>query len=552
MLGSAFAGFSQSLPVGSPMLEDHYRRAQLASRLDSSISFTIRPLHNAAGLTYQQLTFPDSLSRVDNFLKTPPTIQWEGSKGFSRMLPVDVRVRLNTHHPYGWNDAAMIPAKGLQTMFSAGIYSELGPLSVQLKPEVVLATNDVFSGFAKDHYEVIWARYYDFYNYADLPERFGTEPYSRIFWGQSSVRLNFDPISFGVSTENLWWGPGKRNSLLMSNTAPGFAHFTFNTARPVQTPLGSIEGQLIAGRLEGSGFNPLTPDIIYFGSPLTVEKPDDWRYLSGIAFTWQPKWVPGLFLGFNRTHQNYSKNLGKGLGEYLPLFGNTKKVQADEGDNQRDQYSSMFFRWVWFDEQAEIYFEYGRNNHLNTRRNTFLEPEESRAYLFGLSKVFNISSRPGESIEVNLEVTQLQGTSVSRVLNADSWYVSKNIRHGYTNRGESLGAGIGPGGSLQSLDVNWSRGLARFGLQVERYLHNNDFYYYAYFDSQDWRRHYVDLSLGGKAEWNYQNFLFYSNVKAIKSLNYQWYLLQTNPNEYFTNGRDKLNLSIDLGFTYRF
>ena len=437
-------------------------------------------------------------------------------------------------------------------MISAGIYAEYGPLSFQLKPEVILATNDAFEGFAKDHYEVIWARYYDHYNYIDLPERFGKDPYSRIFWGQSSIRLNFDPISFGISSENLWWGPGKRNSLLMSNTAPGFKHFTFNTSRPVQTPLGTIEGQLVAGRLEGSGFDPLTPGLDYFGSPLTLKKPDDWRYFSGLAFTWQPKWVPGLFFGHTRSTQNYSKAMGNHIGDYLPLFGGSSKAEADPGSNQKDEYSSLFMRWVWFEEQAEIYFEYGKNNHLKSRRNTLLEPEDSRAYLFGLSKVFNVNGRPAENIEVNVEVTQLQGTSVRTVLNADSWYVSKNIPHGYTNRGEVLGAGVGPGGSLQSLDVSWIKGLRRFGLQLERYVHNNDFYYYAYIDSQDWRRHYVDLSLAGKAEWSYQNFLFYSNLKAIKSLNYQWYLLQTDPNQYFTNGRDKLNLGVDLGLTYRF
>lgn len=547
--GTAKFAFGQSLPVGTPVLEDHYRRSQLSSKLDSNISFTIRPLSQVADLSFREINSPDSAQQRNHF---PATINWAGGKGFSRLLPVDVKVRLNTNHPYGWNDGAMIPAKGFQTMFSAGIYSAYGPISVQLKPEVVLASNNTFEGFSKDHYEVIWARYYDQYNYADLPERFGTKPYSQIFWGQSSIRLNFDPVSFGISTENLWWGPGKRNSLLMSNTAPGFKHLTLNTTRPVKTPLGTIEGQLVAGRLEGSGFDPLTPGLDYFGTPLTFTKPDDWRYLSGLAFTWQPKWVPGLFLGHTRSFQNYSKVMGNRIGDYLPVFEFAKKADADEGANQRDQYSSLFFRWVWFEEKAEIYFEYGRNNHLSTPRNNLLEPENSRAYLFGLTKVFGLNRRRDEIIEVNLEVTQLQQTNVSTVLNADSWYLHKNIRHGYTNRGEVLGAGIGPGGNLQSVDVSWIKGLRRFGLQLERYVHNNDFYYYAYYDSQDWRRHWIDLSLAGKAEWSHKNFLFHGNVKAIQSLNYQWYLLQTDPGEYFTNGRDKFNLSVDLGLSYRF
>jgi hypothetical protein len=85
---------------------------------------------------------------------------------------------------------------------------------------------------------------------ADLPVRFGKDPYSRLSWGQSSIRLNFNPVSVGLSNENLWWGPGKQNSILMSNTASGFKHLTLNTIRPVNTPIGSIEGQIIAGRLK--------------------------------------------------------------------------------------------------------------------------------------------------------------------------------------------------------------------------------------------------------------------------------------------------------------
>jgi hypothetical protein len=49
-------------------------------------------------------------------------------------------------------------------------------------------------------------------------------PFNKAFWGQSSIRLTFGPASIGLSNENIWWGPGIRNSLIMSNNAPGFKH----------------------------------------------------------------------------------------------------------------------------------------------------------------------------------------------------------------------------------------------------------------------------------------------------------------------------------------
>ncbi|MFX8805488.1 capsule assembly Wzi family protein, partial [Acinetobacter baumannii] len=53
----------------------------------------------------------------------------------------------------------------------------------------------------------------------------------------------------GISSENLWWGPGIYNSLLMSNNAPGFWHLTFNSRKPLKTPIGDFEWQLIGGKL---------------------------------------------------------------------------------------------------------------------------------------------------------------------------------------------------------------------------------------------------------------------------------------------------------------
>ncbi len=40
---------------------------------------------------------------------------------------------------------------------------------------------------------------------------------------------------------------------------------------------------------------------------------------------------------------------------------------------------------------------------------------------------------------------------------------TSQVTHGYTNRGEVLGAGIGPGGNLLSANVSWVKGLKQIG-----------------------------------------------------------------------------------------
>ncbi|HEY1054196.1 MAG TPA: capsule assembly Wzi family protein [Emticicia sp.] len=532
---------AQSLPVGTPVLEDYYRNLQLTGEVDSNISFTIRPLSM------------NRLNLSDSNVVRPTLRNWEflNKKMKLHLLPVTWQAQYNTDHPYGWNDGPMIAAKGLQNVWSAGIFGEIGRLSLQLRPEVIIAGNPHFESILDRHYTTIAARYYDHYNYMDLPERFGDREYLRAYWGQSSVRFNFEHLSLGVSTENLWWGPGIRSSLVLSNNAPGFLHFTLNTNHPYKTKIGSFEGQFIGGRLEGSGFGPQEPERSYFGLPLELPKPDDWRYLSGVVLTYQPKWVPGLFLGITRSSQKYSKDLS-GFRDYLPLFSSFNKIEADNLV-KADSYSSLFFRWLWQQEHAEAYFEYGSNEQNKSFRDFLLEPGNSRAFIFGIKKSFPLGADNNEYLQLNFELTQLQQNSFENIQNFESWYENRYVRHGYTNRGQVLGAGIGPGSNLQSLEVSWLKGLKRVGIQVERYLHNNDFYYYAYEDSKDLRRHWYDLSLGLNSSWSYRNLILNGRATAIKSVNYGWYLDPANevPNIYFINGLDAFNMQFQLGVMYR-
>ena len=54
--------FSQTLPVGIPVLEDNYRREQLLGKTDSLISFTIRPLFTGNENISGAMEWKDSLA----------------------------------------------------------------------------------------------------------------------------------------------------------------------------------------------------------------------------------------------------------------------------------------------------------------------------------------------------------------------------------------------------------------------------------------------------------------------------------------------------------
>ncbi|NWJ51820.1 MAG: hypothetical protein HXX14_13245 [Bacteroidetes bacterium] len=534
---------AQSLPVGTPVLEDAYRRAQLLGQIDSSISFTSRPFYpktiTPTGKNLEQNRL------LKNYLPTSDTLlRFINNKGIVQLLPITWFQQYNSDHPAGMNDGIMIPARGYQTLFSAGIFAKFGPLSIQLEPEVVYAENKAFE--YKTYKDIpynsnIDILYADYRAGIDLPERFGNSSYHKISWGQSSIRLTFGPISFGLSNENLWWGPGIYNSLLMTNNAPGFEHFTINTVTPIRTPIGSFEGQLIGGRLDGSGFSP--------------SKPDDWRYLNGTIITYQPRWVPGLFLGVTRTYQVYHKDMGNGITDYLPVLNAITK-QASGGNSQdagksQDQVASFFMRWLWTKEKGEIYFEYGREDHAWNLRDLITEPTSSAAYILGLRKAILLNKLKNEYIQVNMEVTQLEMDNITLNRIGGSWYVHYPILHGYTNRGQVLGAGIGPGSNLQTINISWNRKLVMIGLQFDRYVHDNDFFQ-KYI--KDIRSNWVDLSEALVCNWQYKNILLNSKIAVIRSKNYKWQYAPnlSYPQLFWNSTHDVYNIQGQLGITYRF
>ncbi len=543
---------AQSLPVGTPVLDDYYRRMQLLGKVDSNISFTVRPVFPGSSSKVKDVYDPDSTLKNDHWIKAG-SVSFANSLGTFQILPLSWQQQYNSDHPYGWNDGAMIPAKGYQTMISGGFYVKFGPLSVQLRPEFVYAVNSQFNGFATGHSDQDLKVYYNYYNQIDWPERYGNGSYSKAFWGQSSIRLTFGPASIGLSNENIWWGPGIRNSLILSNNAPGFKHITLNTVRPIKTYIGYFEAQVIAGRLEDSEFPPLGVTTLSDGTNLLAPKSDDWRYFTGFNINYHPKWIAGLTLGLTRTFDSYQKDV-KGFSGYFPFFTAYSKVIAGiNGDPfPRDQYTSLYARWLLTKAQAEVYFEYGLNDNSYNLKDFIGSPEHSRAYIFGLRKMLPLQGKNDQHILFSAEITQLSQTPDRLVRNAGGWYTHYQVTDGHTNQGQILGAGTGSGGNLQSMDVSWVSGLKKLGIGFERHEHNIDFYRTAFPNINGNSRNWVDFAFALNGEWNYKNLIFNAKLQEVKSLNYEWVLKDYVPGQYYIPHNDVSNFHGELGVTFRF
>jgi len=509
--------YGQSLPVGTPVLEDVYRRDQLVGSFDESVSFTLRPLYPS--LIDEKQTLDSS------------TIK--GVKVFYKLLPLTWKQQYNSDHPEGLNDGAMIPARGYQTMLSGGFFAKYRWLSVQFMPEFVYAENRAYQGFPDELLDTLWNVYYDqILNRIDIPERFGKASYYKAFWGQSSIRLTFDPISIGISNENLWWGPGMQNALLMTNNAPGFMHLTLNTVRPIHTTIGSFEGQLVGGRLDASGYPGIDSTRLAQHGVTYAAKPKDWRYLSGFILTYQPRWLPGLFFGAAGSNIFYHQDPDK-----------------------KDGLASVFMRWLAPESHMEAYLEYGREERSTDLKDLILEPNYTRASILGFRKLTPIKKSQDEFIDVQAEVTYFVNNVITanRAPGAAMWYVHDIVRDGYTQNGQYLGAGIGTSSNMQSMNISWVKKMKRIGLEFKRVQHDESFWYYI---NNDLRKHWVDVGGAIIGEWDYKQFLFNTKIQLVGSHNYQHYYdpvpAPGAQPYYWDHGAVRYNVHAELGVTYLF
>ena len=201
----------------------------------------------------------------------------------------------------GFNNESFFQAAGLQTRYTAGIAIKLGRLIADFQPEWVTTENPPQLEIDEQHFDPdFYARYYFWnINVIDLPSRFGPTTLKKYYLGQSSIKLAFDNFAIGLSNENIWWGPGLKNSLVMTNNANGFKHFTFHTIKPLRTVIGSLEAQFIAGRLDSSGVVPMENERqkrkYWMGA--YKPKPNFDRGLMGFVLTYQPKWIKNLYIG---------------------------------------------------------------------------------------------------------------------------------------------------------------------------------------------------------------------------------------------------------------
>jgi hypothetical protein len=487
------------MAVGYYDFDDNIRDLQLLGKLQPEQSLTIRPYILTPKLGYDSL-----LAMIDPELENHGHLV-ERKHSDIQLLPINFLQKYNSHHPYGWNDGPLSFSKGYQFVGSGGVYMRWRNIHLTLRPEFFKTASDPYESSG------IWGK--------------RTSALSKIIMGQSSLRIDFGPLSVGASTQNVWLGPGRYSSLLMSNNAPGFNHFSVGTNRPLKTPLGSFELKIIGGALtanENQGWenNSLhTSGINNFDMQVGVSF--DKRYLNILSLAYSPIIVKNLYLGINRVFlQPTQDKPSKKLTDYYlialkPLFRN------DYQDNilPVDQLISGFAKYLFPREHAEIYFEYGWNDGASNSRDLILDMSHSAASIFGIKKIQYLNSNSYLNIEA--EATQMSQRPSYLQRKAGNWYVHSQLSEGYTNENQILGAGSGFGNNLQTFNISWNKGWSKYGIKFQ-HISQNPVGVTNILSGDGGLPTWNDYCYGIILKVKYNKILFNLNLDWVNSKNYLW------------------------------
>ncbi|HEX6573447.1 MAG TPA: capsule assembly Wzi family protein [Gemmatimonadaceae bacterium] len=434
---------------------------------------------------------------------------------FSIVLP-RVSLNMNSDLPFGQNDGAMWGGKGYNWRVLGGATATFGPVRIVAIPEVVYSTNYAISldpldlRFARP-LPASRSRFSSPFNYvpysADYPYRFGDSAFSKVYPGQSSASVLLGKFEGGVSTENEWWGPAIRNPILFSDNAAGFPHAFIRTGQPITTGIGVFEGRWIVGGLKESD---------YFDDDIT----NDVRSISALSVQWKPGPQSGLTLGVARSvfapADGYSGVAGHAF-DFILGTDHPNSVSPDDSTFTpgRDQIFSVFAHWMIPRYGLEAYVEWARAELPSSLRDFILFPNNSRGYSGGLQYAHTFKG--GDSrFRFQSEFTNVEQAGSYRFRPVGSFYTSRAVVQGYTNEGQMLGAGTGPGSSGEWFAADYLNNNIEFGVNFGRTRPNTD----AFFARFNPNRCFHDVMVYPGARAAFQNRFFRVSADYSKLTRY--------------------------------
>lgn len=372
------------------------------------------------------------------------------TKGIEESLKVryygpEFFMSVNTNSPYGQNDGALWQGKGFNTSMTAGARLEAFGFEVTLKPQLSFSQNSDFDILTPNSHN---GEYGYIQEGLDLPQRFGDSSFWNFDWGDTEIRWSWHTFTVGFGFQNPWLGPMWLNPMLGSNNAPSYPKVDFGLRKTsVIIPklgwyLGDIEGRIFCGYLSESD---------YFDDDSSNNR----RMLTGMTVALSPAFIPGFSFGLNRifiTHWDLYE------ARYIKrLFDSEKKNDwKDDPLSGEDQKVSLFADWRFPKIGFQVYGELGLDDFTS---NEETNPFHTGVYSVGAKQVIPLpleklwSKLPHLETQLILEWNNFEMSQDFQLQWEYTGYYSHCgqavISHGYTQKGQLLGAGTGYSGNSQ-------------------------------------------------------------------------------------------------------
>jgi hypothetical protein len=473
------------IAVGYTDFDENIRDLQLLGKLPTDNSLTIRPYILPKSVTYDSL-----LKAIDPSLKNNGHLIHK--KHFDvQLLPFNYLQKYNSHHPYGWNDGPLSFSKGYQYLASGGVYMHWRNIHLTLRPE--------YFHTASDKYETgSWGQVNPSLN--------------KLILGQSSLRIDIGPLSMGAGNNNIWRGPGIISSLLMSNNAQGFQHFSLSTNKAIKTILGHFEFSIFGGTLKQNAQQGFENRYLYRGP---IE--DNTKYINFITLTYNPIFFKNLYLGSNRVfvQPTLKEFSGKFKVDYMPVLQPLFRNVYQDNLQPIDQLISGFIKYVFPKEKTELYFEYGWNDGKSNLRDLLLDNSHSAASIIGFRKSQKLNLNSYFTLE--FEAVKMAQTPSFVQRNAGNWYIHRAT--GYSNQNQILGAGSGLGNNVQSIIISYNKYFNKIGFKFQHIAQNPTGGISLFIPSGPiWD----DYTYGIIMKNRLKNILLNFNFDWVRSENYNW------------------------------
>jgi hypothetical protein len=471
---------------------------------------------------------------------TDPGLRDRDARPLTLFFPA-AQLVANSELPFGQNDGALWAGRGTNLRLLGGLGISAGPLRLVVIPEITRSANreltidptDPAFAPAIPENRSTFSSPFNVHPYSiDLPWRMGTGSFTEFHPGQSSITLSASSIQAGAATENEWWGPAIRNPLVMSDNAPGFPHLFLRTRGPVNTPVGRVDARWIVGGLEESDW-------------FDNDETNDVRSISALALTWKRRESSPFTIGLTRAVFAPADGYGGALSSVFDVFRNTGHPNARAASDPTmipgpDQISSLFAQAQIPSYGLETYIEWARADFPVSLRDFLEEPIHSRGYTAGVQWITPVSSQA--RFRAQGEVTSIEQSTTYRFRQQGSFYTSRAVIQGYTNRGQMLGSGLGPGSSGAWLAGDIITSGWHAGITWSRVRFNNDAFFLQPYATRC--GHDVTVAPGGRA--GYSNLRFRLDASLSFVSRYNTFFQNKNSCESGGNGSDRSSTHFTL------